>query len=735
MAKADAKSSYVHYVPPAKKIPDWYKKYNFVLVTSMEQLEQIFKDSNWTPKRSFISFDTETTGLNPEELDIVGYSFCIDGISTYYVPVNHFQYEYNLGEPSCAYIYERMCEAQRVFMYNARFDCRMMEYIGYKEHKDEFDKKHRWNYVKFDMSKVPIMDVMNAVWNSDTNIKLPSLKWASLHFLGYEQMHFDEVIEEAGNFYYLNPSETPDTVFYAGADALCTYLLVPAVMKYYKESGMAGQLDDAVIYPLMHYEQEKLLLDYDMLCKMYDEAMSEYNQCEQEVYDALGYQINLNSSVQVGQALERLGIDTGERTDSGKMAIGIKVLESLSDDVKEKFPALKAYVKYKEVGKLISTYFSVYKKEAEDKGYLRASYKLHQVPTGRLSCGTDGKNPYFSKVNIQAMPKPHVSMFDVYDLGDRDIFSKKDNIILGYQFKMSQYDENKEHIVPDDPRYIGMAEGMNPKMNVRMCITPKWSPDDADEEYIYCAADYSAQELRIVANLSREPVWTDAFTHGRDVHKSTAIALWGEENYNKDYRKRAKGANFGIIYGAQASSFNDPSYGIYSLAEAEEFYNTYKSKLPTLFQWIDRKQRQGRKNGTVYTYFGRPRRVKGYFDNHNAAFANRTITNTQVQGCAGDMLKLVCCRLWKNLLNNDEYKDDVRFMLTIHDEIGYSVRVKRLEEILSLIEDNQTVVLKEWSIPIITEASCGWSPGGLFAFEKVDDPSRPLGFSYRPKLD
>ena len=58
-----------------------------------------------------------------------------------------------------------------------------------------------------------------------------------------------------------------------------------------------------------------------------------------------------------------------------------------------------------------------------------------------------------------------------------------------------------------------------------------------------------------------------------------------------------------------------------------------------------------------------------------------------------------------------------------------------LEEILDLIEKNQTITLKEWAIPIITEASIGWSVGGLFAFEKVEDPSRPLGFSYRPKLD
>ena len=243
-----------------------------------------------------------------------------------------------------------------------------------------------------------------------------------------------------------------------------------------------------------------------------------------------------------------------------------------------------------------------------------------------------------------------------------------------------------------------------------------------------------AQELRITANMSHEPVWETAFAEGRDVHKSTAEAVWGVENYNKDMRKRAKSVNFSVVYGAQAASFNDPFYGIHSLAEAEEFYENYKSKLPTLFQWIDRKQRQGRKNGTTYTYFGRPRRVKGYFDNGNFAFANRTITNTQIQGTASDILKLVICRLWKKLLNTPEYHDDVRFLMTIHDEIQFGVRASRLNEITGIIEDCMLVHLPEWKVDIITEASFGFSSGGLFAWERVKDNTE-RGFTYRPKLD
>lgn len=489
--KKETKSKYQLYIPQAKKIPDWYKNFNFVLVNSMRDLDEIF--SGLEDKSYYMSFDTETTGLDFEELELVGYSFCLDGKTAYYVPVYHFEYKGNLGEESVKFIYEKMCGAKKVFMFNARYDMRVLEYYGFKNLSDE-DKKKRFRYVKYDMSKVDYFDVAVSVWAGDTNWKMPSLKASSLRILGIEQIHFDEVIEEAGNFFYLDPSSNPDTVFYAAADALCTYLLVPATMKYFNEGGLATKVDNKVLYPLMHYEAEKMYLEGDRIDEMLEEATAEVDRLEKEVYDMIGYQINLNSPIQVAQAFQRLGIDTGERTETGNMATGMKVLENLSDEVKDKYPALKSFVKYKETFKLVSSYLSVFKKIYENKGYLRGAYQNTNVPTGRLSAGKDGKNTFFSPVNVQALPKPHVMMYDVFDMGDMNMFSKKDNILLGYKFVPAQYhtDENgkKVHTVPTDDNYIGWAEGMDPHLNVRSLITPRFYEDSKDDDYVYVAADY-----------------------------------------------------------------------------------------------------------------------------------------------------------------------------------------------------------------------------------------------------
>ena len=730
MAKKEKdKANYVPWVGAVPKIENWYKNFNFVLVESMEDLEKIFDGK----KDYYMAFDTETTGLDFEEIDLVGYSFCLDGKTAYYVPVYHFQYSGNLGEESVKFIYDRMCEAKKVFMYNMRYDARIMEYYGYKDNKEELDKK-RWLYAKFDMSKVSYYDVSVPVWIADTNIKYPSLKWASLHYLGIEQLHFDEVIEDAGSFFYLNPSDNQDTVFYAAADALCTFLLATNTVRYFQEGGWSAKFDNMMLYPLLHYENEKIWIEGSVLKEYYKIATDRVDKLERDVYNMIGNQINLNSPIQVSQAFERLGIDTGQRTDSGAMAVGIKVLVDLPKEYVDNYPALRSYIKYKKTAKLISSYIKPFLKEYERRGYCRFAYKTTEVPTGRLACGKDGKNSFFSPINAQSIPKPHVKMEDVFDLGDRNLFSKKDNIIMGYKFVYSSYDENGKHIIPDDSRYIGWVEGMDDDLNIRMSISPKLLKDDGDDDFLYCSFDYAAEELRIAANLSREPNWVKAFTSGDDIHKSTACAIWGEEHYNRDYRKMAKYANFSILYGASSHSlYADSRYGFKSLQEAEDFYNKYKKALPVLFQWQDRIIASAKRKGMIQTYFGRPRRLRSYYENRQIGFANRSAGNTSVQGVAGDILKMVMIKLWKALFNNDAYKNDVGWRVAIHDEIGYSIRATKLMEIMKLIKETQSVKLKDWPVEIMTDPSVGWSMGRVYDFHIVEDDTE-LGYHFEPDL-
>jgi DNA-directed DNA polymerase len=375
----------------------------------------------------------------------------------------------------------------------------------------------------------------------------------------------------------------------------------------------------------------------------------------------------------------------------------------------------------------------VYDIEVEDvHEYIANGIVTHN--TGRLACGKDGKNSFFSPINAQSLPKPHVKMEDVFDLGDRNLFSKKDNIIMGYKFVYSSYDEEGKHIVPEDSTYIGWVEGMDDDLNLRMAISPKMLEDSGDDEFLYCSFDYAAEELRIAANLSREPNWVEAFTSGNDIHKSTACAIWGEEHYNRDYRKMAKYANFSILYGASSHSlYADSRYGFKSLQEAEDFYNKYKKALPTLFQWQDRIIASAKRKGMLQTFFGRPRRLRSYYENRQIGFANRSAGNTSVQGVAGDILKMVMIKLWKVVFNNEEFKNDVSWRVAIHDEIGYTIRATKLMRALKVIKETQSVKLPEWPVEIITDPSVGWSMGRVYDFHMVEDDSE-LGYHFEPDL-
>ena len=182
-------SDYKHFVPPVPLNPHYRESLNLILIETLDQLKESFK------KGYVMAWDTETTGLNPVESEIVGFSYSYDGITAYYCPVKHF--DLALGKPALDLFYQALKDAKLQLLYNARFDIRMMEYSGY-DMSIMYPKDPTTG-----QSAPKFIDVMNCSWLSDTNVLMPSLKASTLHFLGHQPPKFLETLGSEQNFQYV----------------------------------------------------------------------------------------------------------------------------------------------------------------------------------------------------------------------------------------------------------------------------------------------------------------------------------------------------------------------------------------------------------------------------------------------------------------------------------------------------------------------------------------------------
>lgn len=299
-----------------------------------------------------------------------------------------------------------------------------------------------------------------------------------------------------------------------------------------------------------------------------------------------------------------------------------------------------------------------------------------------------------------------------------------DNVLCLTRKRLKIYDKIK-HLKLDKVKSIAFTNE-----DIPVCDLNIWGNHTFFANNIYVHnCDFNAEEIRIPALWSGEPAWVSAFSQNKDVHKSTAVAIWGEENYSKDKRKLAKGANFGLLYGMTAHNFS--SRFNMSPAEAQEFVDAFKSGLPTLFTWIGAIEKTGEKFGTVYTMFGRPRRVKSWFDTGDWSwvnFAKRTCVNTVVQGTGADILKIVMIRIFNKWYNNPKtgpMTKLIRFKSTIHDEINYQVykdKEHNYEIFKKLVKgtmESMRVKLPEWPFPMEVGLSIGnrWGQSVDFNFD------------------
>ncbi len=208
----------------------------------------------------------------------------------------------------------------------------------------------------------------------------------------------------------------------------------------------------------------------------------------------------------------------------------------------------------------------------------------------------------------------------------------------------------------------------------------------ADDDHLLLSADYSQVELRLMAHLSGDPALIEAFRHGEDIHAATAARLFGVSlsEVTSEQRRRAKTANFGIIYGISAfglaQRLNIPR------TEAKEIIDGYFASYKGVKEYMDRVIAQAREDGYVSTIFGRKRYLSD-IRSHNAVargLAERNAINAPIQGSAADIMKLAMIAVHREF---ERLGLRSKVILQVHDELVIDMYKPEREEVIRIVVD------------------------------------------------
>ena len=222
-----------------------------------------------------------------------------------------------------------------------------------------------------------------------------------------------------------------------------------------------------------------------------------------------------------------------------------------------------------------------------------------------------------------------------------------------------------------------------------------------DENHLFLSADYSQIELRIMAALSGDKVMIEAFANGEDIHSATAAKIYNIplSEVNSDMRRKAKTANFGIIYGISpfglAQRLNIPRN------EAKQLIDDYFANFPQVKIYMDEQILLARKRGYVETIMGRRRYLKD-ITSENAAvrgFAERNAINAPIQGSAADIIKVAMVRIQKRF---DAENIQSRMNLQVHDELNFDLLKSETEKVKQIVKEEMEHAV-ELTVPLEVE--------------------------------
>ena len=208
----------------------------------------------------------------------------------------------------------------------------------------------------------------------------------------------------------------------------------------------------------------------------------------------------------------------------------------------------------------------------------------------------------------------------------------------------------------------------------------------SDEEHVLLSADYSQVELRLMAHLSGDESLIAAFEHGEDIHAATAGRLFGKPlgEVTHDERRKAKTANFGIIYGI--SAFGLSQRLDIPRKEARDIIEGYFASYPRVKEYMDRVVEEAKRDGYVSTIFGRRRYLNDIASRNAVArgLAERNAVNAPIQGSAADIMKIAMINVHRRFREEGIRS---RVILQVHDELVVDMLRAEQQRVIAIVTE------------------------------------------------
>lgn len=561
-----------------------------------------------------IAFDTETTGIDALQSELVGMSFAMQAHEAYYVPIPADR----AAAEGVVEIFRSVLENESIMKIgqNIKYDYMVMRNYGVTLQGKMFDtmiahyllqpeQRHNMDYlaeVYMQYRTIPIENLIGAKGKGQLSMRQAPIK---------------EVCE------------------YAAEDADVTWQLYEILQEELRKEQMI-QLFEEVEMPLVRVLAEMEIagvrVDVEALRASAQSLEERIATLESEIHQLAGVTFNIASPRQVGEILfEHLKIDAKARkTKSGQYSTTEEVLERLRPN----HPIVGKILDMRGLRKLLSTYVNALPELInKNTGKIHTSFNQTVTATGRLS----SSNP-----NLQNIP-------------------------------------------------IRDAEGRE----IRRAFV-------ASQGCQFFSADYSQIELRIMAHMSGDSAMIEAFNSGADIHTATAAKIFKVpmNEVTSDMRRKAKTANFGIIYGI--STFGLAERLSVSRAEAKTLIDGYFATYPRIKEYMTQCIENARKSGHVTTVCGR-RRMLPDINSHNATvrgYAERNAINAPIQGSAADIIKIAMIKIYNRMQREGL---QARMILQVHDELNFDVPECEVEQLTRLVTEEMQQAY-QLCVPLIADS-------------------------------